>query len=119
MKYSIIVILTLPLAACITPAPNEYAAPVEIKGTAQLSGEAPPPGCSTLVPIFAYDETEGRAKEDAWVVRNHPGATVTGRETMSCSGTPVDRVSFTMADGTPTSVLFDITSFNGRQEGDY
>ena len=73
--------------------------------------------CGTLVPIEAEDMATGAAQERRWLEENHPGAVIVNQSFERCSGVPVERVVF-VADGVQQVVVFDISSFFGKVEGD-
>lgn len=84
---------------------------------------AAPPGvqsqadCARLVPIFARDTAQGLAREVAWLAENRPAATILGRREERCGETPVHRVTY-IEDGVHGVVMFDVSSYFGRVDGD-
>ena len=109
----LLTITALGLASC-------EAVPARPGGTAPPPvAEAPAPlsDCASLVPIFAEDTAQGLAREAACLDANRPGAAFVSRSQDRCGDTPVHRVAY-VADGVAGVVVFDITSYYGRVDGD-
>ena len=73
--------------------------------------------CADLVYIWATDDAQGLAREAAWLAENRPGSALVSRTVERCGETPVHRVAF-LHDGVADVVLFDISSYFGRVDGD-
>lgn len=73
--------------------------------------------CSDLVPIRARNTAEGIVSENKWLERNYPGAERIGATVSDCGSKPVDKITF-IHDNKRKIVLFDISSFFGKVQGD-
>jgi hypothetical protein len=73
--------------------------------------------CGTLIMIEAEDMGAGLATQQRWLEQNFPGATVVNQSFDRCGEVPVERVVF-LAEGVERVVVFDISSFYGKVEGE-
>ena len=73
--------------------------------------------CSNLVRIRADNTAAGVAAQSAWLEKYYPGAEKTRQTVSECGQRPVDKIAFTH-NGVDHIVLFDISSYFGKVDGD-
>ena len=111
MRFPIMALVVLAACEAVpTAAPRPAPPPVSQEAAAAED-------CTGLVPIIAEDTAQGLAREAAWLAENRPGYALVSRTEERCGVTPVHRVAY-LQDGVAGVVLFDITSFYGRVDGE-
>ena len=110
MRYSILALGALAACEAVPTTAPRPAPPPAVQGDAAED-------CAGLVPILAEDTAQGLAREAAWLAENRPGAALVSRTEERCGTVPVHRVAY-LQDGVAGIVLFDITSFYGRVDGE-
>lgn len=104
------------LAGCVTPGPLQQGSDVPVDGgTVPVSRRAPQAeDCDNVIPILADTTANGIAREDAWIAKNHPGATAIARRLTECDGAKAEVITLRDANGLDFNVTFDISSFFGK-----